>query len=95
LSDNFAVLDRYHLDVVRKEDETVWFTLIVDDPVRYYVEQYHESNKAFRGDRTLHILPEELARHRVNDRPLIKLVENKLQELVEISLRGQAATTPG
>jgi len=79
------VADRYHLDVVRKGDETIWFTLVIDDPVCYYVEQYHQSNRVFQTDRTHHILPEELARHRVNDRSLIKLVENKLQELVESS----------
>ena len=84
---------RYHLDVVRKEEETIWFTLVIDDPVRYYVEQHHESNKAFQADRTLHILPEELAKHSVNDRPLIKLVENKFQDLADAALENRATDT--
>jgi len=91
--------ERYHLDVVKREDETIWFTLVIEEPVRYFVEQYHESRKAFESCRTRQIPAEELARHWVNDRPLIKLVENKLQELIEAarkdipSLRLQPATS--
>jgi len=81
--------DRYHLDMVKNGEETVWFTLVVEEPVRFFVEQYCESNRAFSCCRTWTIPAEDLARIQVNDRPLIKLVENKLQELAEAARRAE------
>jgi len=63
----------------------------MDDPVGYFVEKYQESNNAFTGCRTSQIQRTELAKHWVNDRPLIRLVEDKLQEIVEKSRRQPAA----
>ena len=67
------------------ERETIWYTLVLEDPIDYFVEQYHESNNTFSGCRTRQIEREDLVRHWVNDRPLIRLVEDKLLEIVEKS----------
>jgi hypothetical protein len=75
--------DRFHLDIVERANERVWFTLVVDEPFRYFVEQYHESSHPTFTCSTRNIKPDELARCWVNDKSLIKLVEEKFQELSE------------
>jgi hypothetical protein len=74
---------RFHLDLVNTTDGTIWFTLVVDDPVGYFVEEYNDSPNVFIKGRTKLITPCDLAKHEVNGVSLIKLVENKLQEIVE------------
>ncbi len=78
--------ERIHLDVVERDDEKIWFTLVVDDPVGFYVEQYHEPNGVCFSARTRNIQPDELAKTWINDLSLIKLVENKFQEMAEAAL---------
>jgi len=72
---------RIHLDVVERVDEKIWFTLIIEDPIGYYVEQYHEPLSVSFSSRTRIIQPAELSRTWVNDQPLIKLVERKFEEM--------------
>src|SRR4051812_24807127 len=78
-----TVVNRYHLDVVRMENQAIWITLVVDDPVGFYVEQYYETNSVFTDHRTRRIEPDELSRHWVNNIPLIKLVEKKFEEIIK------------
>jgi len=77
---------------------TVWYTLILNDPVSFYVEVYNDSTNAFIKDRSKRILPVELHKHWVNDMPLISMVEQKLEEMAEAShlksLRDRKATPP-
>lgn len=77
------MVQRVHLDVVERASERIWFTLVIENPIRYYVEQYHEPHSVSFSTRTREIQPDELARTWVNDQPLIKLVESKFQEMAE------------
>ena len=77
--------DRFHLDSVATASGTVWYTLVIDNPVGYYVEQYNDSKNAFIKDRTKRISAVELTKHWVNGTPLITLVENKMTEMAELA----------
>lgn len=76
---------RIHLDVVERDGERIWFTLVVDAPVGFHVEQCHEQKGLSYSICTRHIEPDEMARVWVNDRPLISLVKKKFQEMAERS----------
>lgn len=73
---------RIHLDIVERPGETIWFTLVIDDPIHFYVEQCFESKKPYHCG-TWQIKAEELSRYWVNDKSLIKLVEEKFTELTQ------------
>ena len=77
--------ERFHLDSVSTASGTIWFTLVIDNPLTYYVELYNDSRNAFIKDRTKRILPADLSKHWVNGVPLISLVENKLEEMAELA----------
>ena len=76
---------RFHLDLMNSPEGTVWFTLVLEEPVRYHVESYTDSRNAYLKERTKYIAPSEFGQYQVNGVPLIKLVENKLQDMVEAS----------
>ena len=78
-----VVAERFHLDSVTNADGTTWFTLVIEDPVNYFVEQYNDAKIAFVRNETRHILRSEIGKHWVNGVPLVMLVENKLGELAE------------
>lgn len=73
--------NRYQLDIVQRDEEIIRFTLVIDDPFGYFVEQLHEPVQPFAKARIHRIQREELLKYWVNDIPLIKLVERKLEEL--------------
>jgi hypothetical protein len=78
-----AVAERFHLDSVTTLEGTTWFTLVIEEPAKYFVEQYNDAKTAFATNRTKRILPSEFSKHWVNGIPLVMLIENKLGELVE------------
>ena len=90
--------DRFHLTSVKTVEGAIWYTLVLNDPIGFYVEKYNDSRNAFIKERTKTISPDELPKHWVNGMPLISLVENKLEELAEIShlkSLGDRKSSPG
>ncbi len=77
------MIERYALATVKHENEIIRFTLVINDPLSYFVEQCHEPTKPFVQAQKFQIKPDELSKRRVNGIPLIKLVERKLEELAE------------
>ncbi len=77
------VVERFHLDSAKDREGTIWFTLVVEDPINYFVEQYHDSKFRNAQDRMMCISRDKLRNHIVNGIPLITLVENKLAEIAE------------
>lgn len=77
------MVQRYKLDVVQRDDEIVTFTLVVDDPFDYFVEQRHEMLQPFRKAQERRIQRKDFLKYWVNENPLIVLVERKLEELAK------------
>ena len=73
--------ERFHLDSVSGPDGTTWYTLVLEDPVIYFVEQYNDTRNAFIKERTKRIARADLGKHNVNGIPLITLVESKMDDL--------------
>ena len=44
---SMAMTERFHLGLVKGESETIWYTLVIEFPIQYFVEKYHESKNAF------------------------------------------------
>jgi len=80
------VVERFHLDSVKDREGTIWFTLVMEDPTNYFVEQYNDSQFGTAQQRTMCISRDKLKNHNVNGIPLITLVENKLAEIAEAVL---------
>ena len=75
--------ERFHLDSVKNRDSTTWYTLVVEDPVNYFVEEYNDTKNAFIKDRTKRIARADLGKHQINGTPLITVVENKMSDIAE------------
>jgi hypothetical protein len=71
---------KYHLDSVAKADGTVSFTLVFEDPTRFFVEERHEPRLPDVEKIIKNIPPSEFGKHHVNGVSLIKLVAIKLGE---------------
>lgn len=72
---------KVHLDSVNKAQGTVWFTLVFDNPDRFFVEERFDSNQPFLKNKVKEIKPGEFDQHTVNGVSLSKLVNLQLNEL--------------
>ena len=59
----------------------MWFTLVLEDSMTFFVEQFNDSILSFLTGRVKKIFPADFNDHLVNGVPLAKLVDAKLKEI--------------
>lgn len=73
---------RHHLKSVETADGTIWLTLVCEDPLNFFIEQYNDAKISFLKERLKIIRSNELGRHEINGVPLVKLVERELKQIL-------------
>lgn len=75
------MMQRHKLDTVQQDQEIVTFTLVIDYPYDYFVEQRCDPTKPFAKMQLHFIKREDFFKYIVNSIPLIQLVERKLEAI--------------
>lgn len=83
--------ERIHLGTIDRSDGTIWYTLIVESPTRFHVEQYNDSIQVFLKERLTTIPTNELGRHVIGGISLATLVADKFKEK---NFQGNVQTPP-
>jgi len=78
---DFVMSERIHLGSVSKPEGALWFTLVVESPIHFYVEVYNDSPRSFLVERTKIVRVGEFGRHDVNGVSLSTLVAEKFNEI--------------
>ncbi|HEY1660905.1 MAG TPA: hypothetical protein VGI03_00665 [Verrucomicrobiae bacterium] len=77
--------ERHLLSLEKRESEIIRFTLVINAPYSYFVEESHEPTQPFKKAHTMLIEATSLSNYQVNGVPLIKLVETKFEELAKLA----------
>lgn len=75
------MVKKLHLDSVIQPDGTVWFTLVFENPTKFFVEELHDSNLPFIKHKIRTISAADLEEHAINGVCMSKLVKSKLKEV--------------
>jgi hypothetical protein len=79
------MVKKLYLDSTVKPEGTVWFTLVFENPTKFFVEELHDSNLPFVKHRVETISAADLDERTINGVSMKKVVVAKLNEVYGFS----------